>query len=126
MCEQPVAKTTFSASDIDFNVIREPDGSLKWHGLYRGQKVKTALPIEQGEKCILLLDEADYSKNLIYNLLCIDRAGSVIWTAPLPSCPDSFVQIKLGGDSLHAQSWSGYRLVLDLQSGKVLSEVFIK
>jgi hypothetical protein len=124
MREQPMSTTVFSASALEFRVSQQADGSLKWHGLYGEKKVRTALPIEQGAKCILLL-ESDLSGKF-KNLLCIDQGGSVVWTAPLPSFPDSFVEISLASDGVHAVSLSGYDLVLDSGSGKVLSQVFVK
>jgi hypothetical protein len=125
MREPPMPTTVFSATALGFSVVQEPDGSLQC-GPYLGQRVKTALPIDQGAKCILLLDRDDYTANIFKNLLCIDRSGSVVWVAPLPGSPDSFVEARMAPDGLHAGSWSCYDLVLDPQSGKVLSQVFVK
>jgi len=119
--------TVFSAPALEFSVVQGADGSLKPHGLYRGQNVKTALPIEHGAKCVLLLDGDARLTGSFENLFCIDRDGNVAWIAPLPtSHDDTFVEISLGNDGLRAHSWSCYRLVLDPQSGKVLSEEFTK
>jgi hypothetical protein len=125
--EQFISTPVFSAPAQEFSVIQEADGTLKWHGLYRGKKVKNALPIEQGAKCILLLDPDACLSGAFNNLFCIDRRGSVVWTAPLPtSHDDTFVEMNLGNDGLHANSWSCYHLVFDPRSGKVLSQVFVK
>jgi hypothetical protein len=124
--DQSMSTTVFSAPALEFSVIQEADGLLNWHGLYRGKKVKTALPVEQGAKCILLLDPDACLSGAFDNLFCIDRGGSVVWTAPLPTSRDAFVEMNLGSDGLHAVSWSGYHLLLDAQSGRLLSQVFVK
>jgi hypothetical protein len=83
----------FSTLHQSFVVYRDADGSLSWSGQYYGVVIESALPIDDGKQCIVLLDP-DASQRLIFeNLLCIDQKKNVIWTAKLPSMPDRFVRI---------------------------------
>jgi hypothetical protein len=116
----------FSSLHQGVVVSRNPDGSYSWSGQYNGAAIKSAVPIDDGKHCILLLDP-DASKRSAYeNLLCIDRKGSPVWTAKLPTSPDVFLEVTLTPEGLFAKTWSGLKVLLDQHTGAELKRIFVK
>ena len=117
---------SFSSADQSIIVSRNPDGSHSCSGRYHGAAIKRAVPTEDGEYCILLLDW-DGNRRLVFeNLLCIDRKGNPIWTAKLPSMPGCIVPIAPAPRGLLATTCSGFRLRLDEQTGAQMKIAFVK
>ncbi len=57
----------------------------------------------------------------------VGPSGDVIWRAALPqSSGDAFVDIAWLGGELVAHTWSGYRLILDVATGKASRQDFTK
>ena len=116
----------FTIPRLRFEVARNADGSISWSDTYGGQKVRTALPLEGGSRCVILLD-TDASKQAVFrNLFCVGQDGDTIWTADLPETHDAFVSVEMGADGLHANSWSGFRVTLDLVNGRAIGWEFTK
>jgi hypothetical protein len=121
-----VMSVVFSSLHQGVVVSRNPDGSYSWSGQYNGAAIKSAVPIDDGKHCILLLDP-DASKRSAYeNLLCIDRKGSPVWTAKLPTSPDVFLEVTLTPEGLFAKTWSGLKVLLDQHTGAELKRIFVK
>lgn len=117
----------FSIPSFGFCVFREANGSLRWQGNYKKMNVINAFPCDEGMHCIILLDMAASKKATFENLLCIDRAGRVVWKAKLPKSNDAFVSFQMEADGLlHANTWSGYRVTLDPLTGKLQQQKFVK
>ncbi len=75
---------------------------------------------------LVLFDYVDGPK-VFANL--IRRRGSVeVWRAapPLPTSPDAWVSARVEGDEVVAQSWSGFRVWLDLADGSEIRREFTK
>jgi hypothetical protein len=66
-------------------------------------------------------------KNFL-NLLRLRHDGTVAWHAQLPdsSGNDAFVEFEWQDGELMANSWSGYRIRIDLQDGSTRDETFVK
>jgi hypothetical protein len=107
-------------------VSEKADKSYEWSGLYNGIAIKTAVPIEHGERCVLLLDPDASPKNVFENLFCIDPSGRSIWIAHLPSVPDRFLDLAVTSEGMWGTTWSGFRILLDKNSGRELKRVFVK
>lgn len=62
------------------------------------------------------------------NIVCVADDGSVVWRAELPpgSQPDAYVAVSVGDTEISASSWSGYRVVLDAETGRILRSDFVK
>jgi hypothetical protein len=103
-----------------------PDGSYSWSGEYDGTAVKRALPIDEGKRCILLLDPDANKRPAFENLLCIDQKGTLVWTAKLPTSPDAFLDVTSTPEGLLAKTWSGVTLLLDVRTGTELKRIFVK
>ena len=107
-------------------VSRSADGSLSWSGLYDGVAIKCAIPSEDGERCIVLLDPDASSLSVFENLMCVDVAGTRVWTAKLPTSPDTFVDIASNAEGIGAKTWSGFNILLDAKTGQELRKIFVK
>lgn len=116
----------FSSLDQGVVVSSNPDGSYSWSGQYNGAAIKRAVPIDAGNHCILLLDPDASKHSAFENLLCIDRKGTPIWTAKLPTSPDVFLEITPISEGLLAKTWSGLKVLLDQQTGAELKRIFVK
>lgn len=102
------------------------DGSQTLLGDYLGVAVRTAIPVEFGTKCILLLAQDANTASTFHNVLCITQDGDLVWKADLPQTPDAFVEIGMEAGAFYATSWSGFRVSLDLTNGRILSREFVK
>jgi hypothetical protein len=70
----------FSALKLGITIQRD-DGSIICSGTFEGASIKSAIPLADGARCILLLDPDASSASAFENLMCIDRAGDLIWRA---------------------------------------------
>ena len=116
----------FSAKRLGLIVWRYDDGSLACTGRYNGIDVVDAVPIDDGARCVLLLDPDGGHRLVFENLLCVDPDGAVVWAAKLPSMPDKFVAMRLTDDGICANTWSCYLILLDPDTGAELSITFTK
>jgi len=62
------------------------------------------------------------------NIVRVADDGSVVWRAELPpgSQPDAYVAVSVSDTEISASSWSGYRVVLDAETGQILRSDFVK
>ena len=114
----------FNSPSLELSVFREEDGSLTWKGTYRGTPIKAAMPVD-GE-CVILLDPDASKQPAFKNLLRIGHDGEPRWFADLPASPDAFIDMCSKKDSLLARSWSGYKVRIDVNSGRHLAQEFVK
>ena len=58
-----------------------------------------------------------------HNLIRLNAAGAVVWTAELPSntTPDCVVSVRMDGCVIRANTWSGWLVTLDGQTGKIFA-----
>jgi hypothetical protein len=116
----------FSTLDECIVVSENADGSLSWSGKYRGASIERAIPIDGGKRCVLLLDPDASQRSVFENLLCIDRSEKPIWFAKLLGNPDCFVRVDQTDEGILANTFSGWRVVLDQNTGMQLKTVFTK
>jgi hypothetical protein len=113
---------------LDAGTIVIRDGVREvWRGRPDGLPVEAVSLIEGTSDAIVLLDYMSGPKNFA-NLLRIDWHGTVRWRAepPDPSGPDSYVELRWEGGELVANSWSGYRVHVDLNTGRATGRQFTK
>jgi hypothetical protein len=115
----------FASPALGLNVFQGDNASLGWEGTYHGAAIKAALPVNGGEGCVLLLDPEANKESVFKNLLRVGRDGHPKWFADLPRTSDVFIDMLLE-DRLSARTWSGYKIIIDLSSGKYLAQEFVK
>jgi hypothetical protein len=116
----------FSSPHLGIVVRQQADMSYKWSGNYNGAVIKRAIPANEGTCCILLLDPDASRRSVFENLLSVDQKGNLVWTAKLPANPDAFLEISPVSQGISANTWSGFQLLLDRDTGAELRRIFTK
>ena len=119
----------FKSSD-SLGVASAATGQLLWLDMPEGYSVLAVAPIPETDDCIVLLDW-DTGKGSLHkrfeNLWRYAHAKGAIWRAELPqSGLDFYVAFGLDGDGLWASSWSGFNVVIDIETGTLRSQRFVK
>jgi hypothetical protein len=99
--------TLFAAPDLFLEEVQDANGASVLRGTYKGQTVRQAVVVQNGEKCVALLDPFSCLE-LNSFLFCLDHDGHVAWIASLPETYDRFMQIRQGPEGLLANSDCGY------------------
>lgn len=115
----------FSAHRPEFWLSQQPDGSVLFEGAFEGVRILAAFVIH-GNRCVILLDPDGWKEPTFENLLCVNSAAHLIWRAELPQTHDAYVRAEWCADKLRAWSWSGYKVQLDADTGRILADEFTK
>lgn len=108
--------------------ISGASGQQIWRGRPLGYPVKSVIPLVAEDGCIVLCDPDAQLGGYFENVLRIACDGSVLWRAPMPSSrnDDCYTAIGYDADALVANSWSGYRVRIDPNSGRLLESSLTK
>lgn len=84
-------------------------------------RVERSIAIGSGRRVVLYAPVAGDDARA-RNLVCLDRAGRVVWRGELPPAtgPDRFVAVERDGDSLQVETLSGRRLTISPGTGRAL------
>lgn len=85
------------------------------------------LPAENS--VIVLLDYMEMGEGPARNLAKFREQGALVWIADLPETGsrECYVSMDLGVDgAVFANTWNGYRVTIDGETGKVLGQEFTK
>ena len=97
-----------------------------WRGRPEGHEVIMAKPIPNSPDCITLLGWSDKGPQPS-NLWRYSAGHGTVWKAELPkSGMDIYTNFQLEEIGLVAHSWSGYKVIIDLNTGQILSRQFVK
>jgi hypothetical protein len=116
----------FSSAPSGITVFQNEDGSYSWLGQYNGMSIRTAIPMDEGACCVLLIDPDASDRSAFKNLLCINVNGQPTWIAELPTSPDVLLDVSLSSEGLIAHTWSGIQVLLDSNYGGELDRKFNK
>ncbi len=107
--------------------LSAPPEKLMWCGWPAEKKVRDFASAQDGRVCVVLLDK-ERGRKTDENLCCVNAEGVVLWRAepPEPASGDSFVSMRVDGDQVHANSWSGFLMTYDVRSGAELRRQFVK
>lgn len=100
-----------------------------WQGRPYGCSIVKIMPLLDQSGCIVLLDQNDFSQSEyrhLSNLINISPKGAIKWAAQLPETRDVYVNFRFEEKSLFANSWSGFRVQIDLETGRILDRKFTK
>ena len=119
----------FKSSD-SLGVTSAATGERLWLDLPEGYAVRAVAAIPDTDDCLVLL-ESDTGKasrqNHFENLWRYSHEKGVIWRAELPqSGADYYVAFELQTGGLWANSWSCFRVAIDLETGTIRSKTFTK
>jgi hypothetical protein len=108
-------------------VVTKANGTIVWSGRPDDCDVVDVIALPEGDAIVLL----DYRCGLramkpFRNLMRVRGDGTVAWKADVLLWGDGYVSIELEKDgSLSATTWEGWRVQLDLATGRVLSRVYV-
>lgn len=102
-------------------------GDILYRGKPEGYPVEKAT-IFDGVHVIVLLKYREKKYGSFENLLLLKSDGRVAWRAqlPSPSSTDSYLDFEVKENRLFANSWSCYRVEIDLKTGRILQSEFTK
>lgn len=107
-------------------MISDDKGQILWRGQPNGMPVREVLTVPHTTDVVVLGDRSRAPVRY-QNLLRCSSAGEVVWVAePLPSVGDSYVAIEISDGRFLVNTWQGFRLEMDLQTGRILSSQFVK
>jgi hypothetical protein len=95
--------------------------------MVEGVPVVTSISLAGTEDVVVLLDYMGGPKNF-RNAVRVARSGDIVWRAELPdrSGPEAYVSLELAPDGIVGHSWSGHRVLLDVDSGRITQSEFVK
>jgi hypothetical protein len=83
------------------------------------------IALEDGGGIVLL--DWDGQPTAFCNLLRVDAAGRIIWTAtPTHPLEGVWVDARLQDGRLHANHWNGFADVIDLDTGRIVARTSTK
>jgi hypothetical protein len=125
-------------SVIDGDLVITRSGQIIWRGRPRGLAVVDAFRLEGTEDFLVLLERGQRKEPKLHNVVRCGTDGSVMLEADLPQgegflpdlpwdeLPDAYARIWRDKGAVGATSWSGYSVYLDINSGRILRQVFVK
>lgn len=123
----------YSVADGELIVSRwEDPGAPIWRGRIDNCRIQTIVVLPISGDCIALLDySAGPRSGAFANVVRFAYQQGIAWRASPPGLgtPDGFdayVALSLQGEALEAYSWSGHRVILDPQDGRVTATEFTK
>ena len=118
----------FSVSEGALLIVDRADGHVVWHGKPLDAPVDEVSPLPGGNAAIVLLDYMAGPPGPFANLICVNCAGDITWRGELPtkSSTEAYVEFSLHDFALSANSWSGHRVGLDLETGQIRDSEFTK
>ena len=115
----------FASSVLKIIVYQKDSGECVAHGTFDGIDILNSLPLDSGDKCVFLL-MANKKRIKFDNLVCVNKSGEILWQSNILSAVDFFVSIELNFDIIIANSWYGYRVLIDKDYGREISRIFVK
>ena len=121
---------SYFKSGDSLGVASAETGQLLWLDLPEGYAVRAVAAIPDTDDRLVLL-ESDTGKasrqNHFENLWRYSHEKGVIWRAELPqSGANYYVAFELQTGGLWANSWSCFRVAIDLETGTIRSKTFTK
>lgn len=119
-------KLRYLRSDQKLRIEDATTGQLMWEGMLEGLPVQKVAEIPCSNDCIVLLDPGTGSMASM-NLWRYSYENGVVWMAKLPSnAGDAYIDFELENARVFANSWTGFRVEIDLATGHILHVYFTK
>lgn len=119
--------TYYSLANGELRLSRD-DPTFEWRGHVDSMPVAEIRPLPDDSGALLLL-EPPAGTTRVRNLVKVNAEARVIWRGELPdgSSGDCFVSLEVeeSGD-VSASTWSGYRVILSRETGRLLDRQFTK
>ena len=117
----------FGVHNADLVVKDAGKETTVWRGRPDRMPVWQVAGMTDSADCLVLLEYWQRTGYAYQNLLRCRPSGSIVWRAELPDRgADAYVKMHWSGQRLTAASWSGFEVVLDVNSGRVVTQTFTK
>jgi hypothetical protein len=92
------------------------------------QKVISSVTLPSGKDTVVVYDWMQFGQNRAENLERLSHDGATIWRAKLPTSDgvDCFVSVTWDADCLRANTWGGWAVWLNPETGEALRMQFVK
>jgi|SRR6266567_4353939 len=109
-------------------VIRDNAHRRIWQGKPEGYVVRwaSAVPGSNDGLVLYYYYVPDKRNQAFKNLVRIRPDGSTIWHADLPTRTDTYTNVQLDKRKLTAWSWEGFTAEIDIETGRILDQLFTK
>lgn len=115
--------------DREVVVSESATGKVLWHGLPDGIPGVEVVAIPGTSDAVVRLDHMAKG-GAFRNLVRISSSGRVLWRAELPTLEPADAYVAVDYDSeysrLTAVSWTGYWVVVNVDSGGIVEQEFVK
>ena len=119
------ASFEFQVVDGDIVVLNRDTENVHWRGRPKGYPAESVVPVPGDSDAVILVPRGEKVPGSFRNLQRIDENGSVIWEAELPDIgADAYVEMAVRDRQLVGWSWSGYRVEINWDTGKIESQIF--
>lgn len=100
---------------------------LIWEGKPDGYAALAIIPIPESEDCLVLLDFNNNALRL-KNIVRCKPDGSIAWRCQLPNSSgiDAYTSFIWTTQGVESYSWSGFVVSLNVDSGIIISSMFVK
>ncbi|XAS67028.1 hypothetical protein V3C33_16410 [Micrococcaceae bacterium Sec5.7] len=107
--------------------VADDSGHVVWEGKPLGVDALEVQALPDTDSAIVLLDYMQMGSGPVGNLVRISSDGSILWVADLPNLAPSecYVSFEIS-DHVLANTWNGFRVEIDRETGKILKSLFTK
>ena len=103
------------------------NGKPIWFKSYAETSIELIILSSDEDALYILYTGYQFKSNLISsNLIKIDLTGNLIWSAKTKREEDSFIDINYENNELIASTWNGWRIKLNEETGRTISEDWTK
>ena len=109
-------------------LIANEHGQISWTGRPGGYPVQWASPTPDTEEVLVLYayQPPVQKQHGFQNLVRLDSNLNVIWRADLPVSDDVYVRAGFSKAGIEADSFEGYRVIVDINTGKIVDQKWTK
>jgi hypothetical protein len=109
-------------------IIRDNAQQSVWQGKPEGYALQWASAVPGSDEGLALYYyyRPDKRSGAFRNLVRIKPDGSIVWHADLPAPDDTYTNAQLENGKLTAWSWGGYTAQINIETGRIIEQLFTK
>lgn len=103
------------------------NGTVIWTWCPPSARVIGVLALPDGCDAIVLIEPKSSVSRALPTVFRVRRDGTLAWTAEvLPGGDGTYVAVEAHGEHIAANTWDGRRAVIDVATGSIVAESFVK
>ena len=119
----------YSINNGDVVVVDSSTGASLWAGRPDDKRAEAIAQVLGCPDVFVLLDYMECEgEPTCRNIVRLAPTGEIKWYAAPPSSDqkDAYVALEEENDSIRAQTWSGYEVILNIEDGRIRRRTFSK